>query len=90
MLLGQECHLKFKKNSPVIFEVLRPKENVKPAAGQNLGTTKIPLPLRTGDKKGVIDLHYYATTLILSFCELWGSCAQVVAISKSILCLQEI
>ena len=36
--------------TPVVFEFLRPQENVTLDAGQNPGTTKIPLPLRAGDK----------------------------------------
>ena len=46
--------LKIQKKSPVVFEFLRPQENLTPAAGQNPGATKIPLPLpclRAWDKK---------------------------------------
>ena len=40
--------LKFQKNLTVVFEFLRPQENVTPDARQNPGATKIPLPLRAG------------------------------------------
>ena len=44
--------LKFQKNWPVVFEFLRPQENVTPDAGrgQNPGATEIPFPLRAGAK----------------------------------------
>ena len=45
--------LKFQKKLTSSFRVLRPQENVTPDARrrQNPGATKIPLPLRAGDKK---------------------------------------
>ena len=41
----------------VVFEFLRPQENLTPDAGQNLGATKIPLPLRAGDKNTKTACH---------------------------------
>ena len=49
MLLGASC-LNFKNKLAVVFEFLRPQENVTPDARRN-GATKIPLPLRAGYKK---------------------------------------
>ena len=38
--------------------VFVPTKNVTPDAGQNPGATKIPLPLRAGDKSGTISLLF--------------------------------
>ena len=42
--------LKFQKDLTSSFCFLSPQENVTPDDGQNPGVTKIPLPLRAGDK----------------------------------------
>ena len=54
--VARNVMLNSKKKINNIFEFLRPQENVTPDAGQNPGATKIPLPLRAGDK---MYMHMY-------------------------------
>ena len=44
-MLLEICHVKISKKSPVVFEFLRPQENVMQDAGLNPGATKIRFPL---------------------------------------------
>ena len=49
----QECHVEIsKKNWPAFFALTRKRDawGRTPTAWQNPGATKIPLPLRAGDK----------------------------------------
>ena len=70
MLLGMSC-LNLKKKLSVVFAPTR-----KPDAGQNPGATKIPLPLRAGDKNGNNNISAYARRWdrnVICFClKLYG------------------
>ena len=61
-------------NWPVVFEFLRPqKEYVTPDAGQNPGATKIPLPLRAGDKNVLhtFKIELESISMVLNFRKTW-------------------